>query len=79
MSSKSTAFEAKQPALVERVDVGDGLVVEARDAARVLVGADQLVLRVRDLRVDAARDEALRVALELLEARLTRRTWSAWS
>ena len=30
----------------------------------------QLVLRVRDLRVDAARDEALRVALELLEALL---------
>ena len=60
---------AEQAPLVERVDVGDGLVVEARDARGVLVGPDQLVLRVRDLRVDAARDEALRVALELLEAR----------
>ena len=60
----------EQAALVERVDVGDGLVVEARDARRVLVGADELVLRVRDLRVDAARREALRVAVELLEAAL---------
>ena len=55
-------------ALVEAVDVGDGLVVEARDAARVLVRADQLVLRVRDLGVDAARREALRVAVELRQA-----------
>ena len=69
-SSKSTAFEAKQPLLVQLVHLGDGLVVERLDAARVLVRADQLVLRVRDLRVDAARDEALRVALELLEALL---------
>ena len=57
-------------ALVQLVDVGDRLVVEARDAARVLGRADQLVLRLRDLRVDAARREALRVALELLEALL---------
>ena len=57
-------------ALVERVHVGDGLVVEARDPRRVLVRPDQLVLRIRDLRVDAARNEALRVALELLEAHL---------
>src|SRR5205807_5462241 len=42
--------------------------VEARDTCRVLVGADQRVLRVRDLRVDAARHEPLRVALELLQA-----------
>ena len=62
----------EHPPLVELVHVGDGLVVEARDAARVLVRADQLVLRVRDLRVDAARREALRVALELLEALLRR-------
>ena len=61
---------SEQTPLVELVDVGHRLVVEARDARRVLVGADQLVLRVRDLRVDAARHEALRVALELLEARL---------
>ena len=56
--------------LVEVVDLGDGLVVEARDALGVLVRADERVLRVRDLRVDAARREALRVALELLEAAL---------
>ena len=60
----------EQPPLVELVHLGDGLVVERRDALGVLVRADQLVLRVRDLRVDAARDEALRVALELLEALL---------
>ena len=60
----------EQPALVELVDVGDGLVVEARDTRRVLVGRDELVLRLRDLCVDAAGDEALRVAVELLEARL---------
>ena len=61
---------AVQAALVELVDLGDGLVVERRDAGHVLVRADELVLRVRDLRVDAARDETLRVALELLQARL---------
>ena len=61
---------AVQAALVELVDLGDGLVVERRDAGHVLVRADEMVLRVRDLRVDAARDEALRVALELLEAGL---------
>src|SRR5581483_7878381 len=40
------------------------------DAALVFLRADQLVLRIRDLRMDAARSEALRVALELLEALL---------
>ena len=59
-----------QAPLVQLVRLGDGLVVERGDAARVLGRADQLVLRVRDLRVDAARDEALRVALELLQALL---------
>ncbi len=61
---------AEEATLIELVHVGDGLVVEARDPRRVLAGADQLVLRIRDLRVDAARDEPLRIALELLEARL---------
>src|SRR4051812_15375839 len=56
--------------LVEVVDLRNGLVVEARDTFRVLVRADERVLRVRDLGVDAARGEALRVALELLEAAL---------
>src|SRR3954452_20976960 len=56
--------------LVEVVDLGDGLVVEARDALGVVLGADERVLRVRDLGVDAPRREALRVALELLEAAL---------
>ena len=60
----------EEPPLVEVVRVGDGLVVEGRDALAVLLGADQVVLRGRDLGVDAARDEALRVALELLEDRL---------
>ena len=58
----------EQAPLVEAVHVGDGLVVERLDALQVLLGRDELVLRVRDLRVDAAGDEALRVALELLEA-----------
>ena len=60
----------EHPLLVELVHLGDGLVVERRDALHVLVRADQLVLCVRDLGVDAARDEALRVALELLQALL---------
>ena len=58
------------PLLVQLVHLGDGLVVERVDAAHVVGRADQLVLRVRDLRVDAARDEALRVALEILQALL---------
>jgi hypothetical protein len=57
-----------QPSLVEVVHVGDGLVVERGDPRAVLVGRDELVLRVRDLRVDPARHEPLRVAFELLEA-----------
>ena len=60
----------EQPALVELVHLGDRLVPERRDAGRVLLGRDQLVLRVRDLRVDPARGESLRVLAELLEARL---------
>ena len=71
-SSKSTAFEAGEPRLVERVDLGDRLVPERRDAGQVLVGRDQRVLRVRDLVVDPARGEALRVLAELLEARPSR-------
>ena len=57
----------EEPPLVEVVRVGDGLVVERGHARSVLLGRDEAVLRGRDLRVDAARDEALRVALELLE------------
>ena len=53
--------------LVERVRLGDRLVVEGGDLLGVLGRRDQLVLRVRDLRVDAARGEALRVLLQLLE------------
>ena len=68
MSSKSTAFERDEALLVALVDLGDGLVVERRDAAHVLVRADQLVLRVRDLAVDAAGREPLRVDAEILEA-----------
>ena len=60
----------EEPLLVQVVDLRDRLVVEARDALRVLVRGDERVLRVRDLGVDAARREALRVALELLEAAL---------
>ena len=68
MSSKSTAFDADQAALVALVDLGDRLVVERRDAAHVLVRPDQLVLRVRDLAVDPARREPLRVDAEVFEA-----------
>ena len=57
-----------EAALVELVHLGDRLVVERRDALAVVGGRDELVLRVRDLRVDAARNEALRILLELLEA-----------
>ena len=56
--------------LVQLVRLGDGLIPERGDAARVLLRRDELVLRARDLRVDAARREALRVLAELLEARL---------
>ncbi len=59
-----------EAALVELVRLGDGLVPERRDASRVLLRRHELVLRTRDLRVDAARREALRVLAELLEARL---------
>jgi hypothetical protein len=60
----------EEPPLVELVDVRDRLVEEGCDAALVLLRRDQLVLRVGDLRVDAARDEAFRVAVELLQALL---------
>ncbi len=53
--------------LVPLVHVGDGLVVEGRDALLVLRGADEVVLGGRDLVVDAARDEPLRVLVELFE------------
>ena len=59
-----------QTLLVEVVHLRDGLVVERRDALGVLLRGDELVLRRRDLRVDPARHEALRVAVELLQARL---------
>jgi hypothetical protein len=56
--------------LVEAVDVRDGLVVERRDTCLVLLRTDELVLRHRDLRVDPARHEALRIPVELFEAEL---------
>ena len=59
-----------QAALVELVRLGDGLVPERGDALERLLRRDELVLHLRDLRVDAARREALRVLAELLEARL---------
>ena len=67
MSSKSTAFEAARLLLVELVRLGDRLVVEGADLLGVRRRRDQLVLRVRDLRVDAARREALRVLVQLLQ------------
>ena len=57
-----------EAALVQLVGLGDGLIPEGRHSRRVLLGRDELVLRARDLRVDAARREALRVLPELLEA-----------
>ena len=59
-----------EAALVQLVGLRDGLIPEGRDPRRVVLGRDQLVLRARDLRVDAARREPLRVFPELLEARL---------
>ena len=59
-----------EAALVQLVRLRDRLIPERRDARRVLLRRDELVLRARDLRVDAARREALRVLPELLEARL---------
>jgi hypothetical protein len=56
--------------LVEVVHLGDRLVVERGDALGVVGRRDELILGGGDLRVDAARREALRVALELLEALL---------
>ena len=61
---------AEEPALVQLVDLGDRLVPERRDPRGVLVRRDQLVLRVRDLRVDPTRREALRILAQLFEARL---------
>ena len=59
-----------QTALVAVVDGGHGLLVEGADALRVLLRADELVLGVGDLVVDAARDEALRIPALLLDDRL---------
>ncbi len=59
-----------QPALVQLVHLRDRLVPEGGDAREVVLRRDELVLRARDLRVDAARREALRVLPELLEAGL---------
>ena len=61
---------AEQLALVQPVHLRNGLVIERADPGHVLVRADQPVLGVRDLRVDAAGREPLRVAAELLQARL---------
>ena len=60
----------EEAALVEAVDLGDGLVVERRDARAILLVRDERVLGARDLRVDAARGEPLRIPLQLLEALL---------
>ena len=59
---------AMQRALVEVVHLGHRLVPEGADAAQVLLGCHQRVLRVGDLRVDAPGCEPLRVLAELLEA-----------
>jgi hypothetical protein len=53
----------EEPALVEVVDLRDGLIVERGNAARVLLRADELVLGGGDLLMDPARRESLRVAL----------------
>jgi hypothetical protein len=61
---------AEQPPLIELVHIRNGLVVERLDALRVLVRMHEPVLGVRDLVVDPPRREALRVALEFLQALL---------
>ena len=60
-------IRSEQPLLVALVHLRDRLVVERRDAAHVRVGPDQLVLRVRDLAVDAARREPLGVDAQVVE------------
>jgi hypothetical protein len=57
-------------ALIKLVHLGDGAVVEGGYAGHELFRADEPVLGVRDLGVDAARREALGIALQLLEADL---------
>ena len=59
-----------QAALVDVVRLRDRLVPERGDARERLVRRHELVLHARDLRVDPARREALRVLAELLQARL---------
>ena len=57
-------------ALVQLVRLGNRLVVEGRDPLGVHRRCHELVLRVRDLGVHTAGDEALRILLELLQALL---------
>ena len=56
--------------LIKVVDVGDGLLVERREAPPVLLGTDEQVLGLRDLVMDTPRREPLWVSIEFLEARL---------
>ena len=59
-----------EPSLVQLVRLGDRLIPERGDTPRVLLGRDELVLRLRDLVVDPTWREPLRILPELFEARL---------
>jgi hypothetical protein len=61
---------AVQVALVEVVDVGDGLLEEGADLLAVGLGVAQLVLGVGDLMLHGRRGEALGVDAELVDAAL---------
>ena len=54
-----------QPRLVERVDLGDAALVLVRGPLGGLLGAEQLVLEVRDLRGQPAGGELLGVELQV--------------
>ncbi len=58
----------KEAVLVQLVHLGDRGVVEGGDAGSKLLRADEAILGVGDLGVDAARRKALGIALELLQA-----------
>ena len=64
-SSKSSACASVQPTLVARVDVADDLLRRGARLVRPLLGRDEFVLEVADLRGDGTGRVALRVEVEI--------------
>jgi len=63
-----------EPLLVERVDAGDDLIIRAASTpVEVVAGGDQLVLRLADGVANPAREELLRVELQVSQAVLHQR------